>query len=51
MSSDEIELEARDFSESEDCSPLLGTFFKHLILTARKITDLPSPLILMPFQI
>ena len=43
MSSDEIEFKARDFLESEDCSPLLGTFFKHLILAARKITDLPAP--------
>ena len=43
MSSDEKEFNGRDFSESEDCSPLLGTFFKHLILAARKITDLPAP--------
>ena len=43
MSSDEIEFKARDILESEDCSPILGTFFKHLILAARKITDLPAP--------
>ena len=47
MSSDEIEFKASipgtkagDFSESV---PLLETFFKHLILIARKITDLPAP--------
>ena len=43
LASDEKEFNARDFSESEDCSPLLATFFKHLILAARKITDLPAP--------